>query len=212
MQKIFFRNRTKHVSCRFWGSVAALIWAAIKRRPRALIPQAFAGEAWALLTYGTLEAVGFNGAIGVLALGFMLANLNLLPEWMKSFVSRNSQFKDMSLLRKLLFCFCNFFIYLGILIKFFRLERCAHGYVDLCHYFLVRYIIVQLVLKPKEFSRLDAMIATAMGPRGLACAVLATIPLQKRNSRRRVDPKYAVCCYSISIFFNCSFCIFERKW
>ena len=30
-----------------------------------------------------------------------------------------------------------------------------------------------------KYSRIDAMVITAMGPRGLACAVLATLPLQR---------------------------------
>ena len=43
---------------------------------------------------------------------------------------------------------------------------------------LTRYFIVHLLLKPKIFDRKDAIIAVAMGPRGLATAVLATLPLQ----------------------------------
>lgn len=191
----------------FWGSVAALIWAAIKRRFAALIPQAFAGEAWALLTYGTLEAVGFNGAIGVLALGFMLANLNLLPEWMKSFVSRETvTLKDMSLLSEITFLLRTFFfIYLGILIKFSDWNVVLMAMLICAIIFLVRYIIVQLVLKPKEFSRLDAMIATAMGPRGLACAVLATIPLQKEIAGGEWIQNTLFAVIPISIFLTAVF-------
>ena len=65
---------------------------------------AFAGEAWALFTYGCLEASGLNGAIGVLALGFTLANLNLLPEWMMSKVNNAPvTMNDMSLLSEITF-------------------------------------------------------------------------------------------------------------
>lgn len=45
--------------------------------------------------------------------------------------------------------------------------------------FVTRYAAVRLLYSPNKYSLLDAMVSTAMGPRGLACAVLATIPLQR---------------------------------
>ena len=44
---------------------------------------------------------------------------------------------------------------------------------------ITRYIAIKIVFNSKKYPLLDALVATAMGPRGLACAVLATIPLQK---------------------------------
>lgn len=49
----------------------------------------FAGEAWALLIYGISEYSAMNGALAVLALGFSLANLNLLPESLRNQINQN---------------------------------------------------------------------------------------------------------------------------
>jgi len=45
--------------------------------------------------------------------------------------------------------------------------------------FATRYVTARLILRRSLYPRLDAMTVVAMGPRGLACAVLATLPLQK---------------------------------
>ncbi|MCB0392972.1 MAG: hypothetical protein KDD25_00340, partial [Bdellovibrionales bacterium] len=41
------------------------------------------------------------------------------------------------------------------------------------------FITVNVILAKQKYGKIDAMITTAMGPRGLACAVLATVPVQK---------------------------------
>ncbi|MCB0413856.1 MAG: cation:proton antiporter [Bdellovibrionales bacterium] len=165
----------------FWGICSALIWAFIKKRFAQLIPKAFAGEAWALLTYGLLDLSGLNGAIGVLALGFVLANLYLLPDWMKDLLSRDPvSFSDLTLLKEITFLLRTFFfLYLGILIKFSDWKIVAIAFFICILIFASRYIAVLLLYKPNKYKKLDAMVTTAMGPRGLACAVLATLPIQR---------------------------------
>jgi len=54
----------------------------------------FASEAWALLTYGLIEFSNHNGAIGALALGFTLANLNLFPTWIGRQIRQNLILKN----------------------------------------------------------------------------------------------------------------------
>ena len=44
---------------------------------------------------------------------------------------------------------------------------------------ITRYIAIKILYSNKKYTLLDTLVATAMGPRGLACAVLATIPLQR---------------------------------
>lgn len=181
VNKILLGVGPKTLMAGFFGFLSALFWSYFKYKFPNLIPKAFAGEAWALLTYGFIELVGFNGAIGVLSLGFTLTNVHLLPRFMKDRLSMSAvTYKDMSLLNEITFLLKTFFfIYLGMLIKFSSLTNVAIAIVISLLIFISRYAIVLLVFKKQNTSKLDAMISVAMGPRGLACAVLGTIPLQR---------------------------------
>jgi NhaP-type Na+/H+ or K+/H+ antiporter len=141
----------------------------------------FAGEAWALLSFGLIELSGHNGAMGALALGFTLANINLLPKWsQKIFEQQPVSVSELSLLREITFLLKTFFfIYLGTLVQFKDWRLVLFSLLVCVLIFLTRYLSVRLIYRPQHFTRLDAMITVAMGPRGLACAVLATIPLQR---------------------------------
>lgn len=163
------------------GIAGGLVWAALKKHFGPVFKMAFAGEAWALLCYGLLELAGFNGAIGVLTLGFMLANLDLLPDWLKSQMSSVPvSYRDLSFLNTLTFMLKTFFfIYLGVLVKFTDPVIVSLALFISLLIFVSRFFVIQVSLKKDKTDKLDAMITTAMGPRGLACAVLATIPLQK---------------------------------
>lgn len=162
------------------GIFSAFIWGIFKKRFNTVFNMAFAGEAWALLTYGVIEMSGYNGGIGVLALGFMLANLDLLPGFVKSQMSTVPvSYRDMSLLNELIFMLRTFFfIYLGVLIEFSDPIVVFIALVVTLMVFVTRYFIARLLFRKTE-SKLDPMIITAMGPRGLACAVLATVPVQR---------------------------------
>lgn len=163
------------------GVAAGLSWAFIKKRFAPLVSMAFAGEAWALLTYGIIEIINMNGAIGVLALGFTLANLDLLPKFFRSQISAIPvSYNDLSLLSEITFLLRTFFfIYLGLLIQFSNVEIVLMAALLAVLIFVTRYLAIRLLFPTSKYKRLDAMVAVAMGPRGLACAVLATIPLQK---------------------------------
>lgn len=164
----------------FLGILSALLWGFFKKRFHTVFKMVFASEAWVLLSYGIIEVLGFNGGIGVLALGFALSNLDLFPSFLKSQVSLIPvSYRDLSLLNELVFMLRTFFfIYLGVLIKFSDLSVVFIAALVTVAVFITRYLIT-LVLFRKEKSKLDLMIITAMGPRGLACAVIATVPLQK---------------------------------
>ena len=162
------------------GLTSGCVWAFIKKRFSELVDMAFAGEAWALLTYGLIETSGHNGAIGVFALGFMLANLNLLPGWMQKIMSaRPVSYTELSLLSEITFLLRTFFfIYLGLLIRLSNLHNVLIAIFITILIFITRYFSVRLMYAQSKYQQLDAMISVFMGPRGLACAVLATVPLQ----------------------------------
>ena len=165
----------------FVGIISGIFWSFLRNRFTFLLDIKFSGEAWALLSYGVLEMMQLNGAIGVLALGFTLANLDLLPDIAKSFLSRKPMNRiDLELLGEVTFLLkTTFFIFLGMQVQFSNLKVVVFSIAITALIFVLRYFTVIFVLNRRDYNPLDAMISAAMGPRGLACAVLATLPLQK---------------------------------
>ena len=162
------------------GLAGGIIWAFLRKKTEvSRLP--FAGESAALLTYGILEFLSLNGAIGVLSLGFTLANINLLPPVLKEVLEDKPVTTDeLTLLSAVTFLLRTFFfLYLGLLIQIKGLSAILYALGLTALIFATRYLSIRLVFKGKNFARLDALTATAMGPRGLACAVLATLPLQR---------------------------------
>ena len=72
-----------------------------------------------------------------------------------------------------------FFIYLGLLIQIESVSSIFWASLLTVLIFVTRYFSIRLVFSGQAFSKLDAITSTAMGPRGLACAVLATLPVQR---------------------------------
>ncbi len=197
-----------------YGIAGGLIWAALKKYFNPVFKMAFAGEAWALLNYGLLELLRLNGAIGVLTLGFMLANLDLLPNWIKSKISSVPvSYRDLSFLNTLTFMLKTFFfIYLGVLVKFSDPIIVALALLITLLIFISRFFVIKITMNSSTTNKLDAMITTAMGPRGLACAVLATIPLQKGISGGQWLQDIIFAIIPLTILFTAFFVsIFENK-
>jgi len=164
-----------------FGFTGALLWAALKKHFSKIFKMPFSGEAWAILLYGVLELFSYNGAIGVLVLGFFLANLQLMPSWIKAQTSSVPvTYRDMAFLNTLSFMLKTvFFIYLGVLVNFSNSKLVAIAFLLTILIFITRYFSVKFLFSKNDWSKLDVMVTTAMGPRGLACAVLATLPMQK---------------------------------
>lgn len=163
------------------GVLSGIFWSFLRKFFVFLLDMKFSGEAWALLSYGVLELMGLNGAMGVLALGFTLANLDLLPQFMKGFLNRKPMSRmDLELLEEATFLLkTTFFIFLGLQIKFSNFTVIFFSIIITILIFALRYVTVLIVMTAKNYGKLDAMMSFAMGPRGLACAVLATLPLQR---------------------------------
>lgn len=163
------------------GVGLGLIWSFIKCNFDFISNIKFSGEAWAMLSYGFLQLMEYNGAIGVLALGFTMANLDLLPNFFRKIFSKRPVSKmDMHLLDEVTFLLKTaFFVFLGTQVQFNNILYIIVALLLSVGIFVIRYFMVGFVMNRQKYTRIDAMIITAMGPRGLACAVLATLPLQR---------------------------------
>lgn len=195
------------------GIMAALLWAFLRKTFPNLLKISFATESWSLFTYGCIELFNLNGPIGILAFGFSLSNLNILPRFMGKIFHLNpvSQ-NEMSLLKEISFLLKTFFfLYLGMLMKFSALNIFVMACLLTFLMFVTRYISVRMVFSKNKVFFTDALISMGMGPRGLACAVLATLPLQKGYIHGEFIQNLIFYIILVSIISTSLFVIFGQK-
>lgn len=163
------------------GMGSAFVWSILRKLFFNLFNMHFSTEAWSLLTYGCIEVFHLNGPIGILAFGFTLANLNLIPRSLGFLFNLTPVTEnEMSLLQAISFLLRTFFfLYLGMIMQISSLSTFLWALLLTALILVTRYFAVRLVFSTKKFAFFDALISFGMGPRGLACAVLATLPLQK---------------------------------
>lgn len=195
------------------GVGSALLWSFFRKMLLKLFDMPFATEAWSLFTYGCIELFELNGPIGILAFGFALANLNLLPSVMGGlFNLKPVTENEMSLLKEISFLLRTFFfLYLGMLMKFSATNIFILAVLLTALMIVTRYIAVRLVCSPKKYPVMDALVAVGMGPRGLACAVLATLPLQRGYIHGEFIQNLIFYIILISIITTSLFVIFGQK-
>lgn len=204
---------TKPVMSIALGVGSALLWAFFRKILLKLFDMPFATEAWSLFTYGAVEILDLNGPIGILAFGFALANLNLLPSYLGGILNLKPVTEnEMSLLKEISFLLRTFFfLYLGMLFQFSSINVLVLGVLLTLLMLATRYIAVRFIFSGKKYPYFDALVAVGMGPRGLACAVLATLPLQKGYIHGEFIQNLIFYIILISIISTSLFVIFGQK-
>ena len=135
-----------------------------------------------MLTLGILFVLYFlannfgeSGALTALVFGLMLGNKDRLSRVFKFKVPMIE--KDDSMHSQLTFLVrAFFFVFVGLLASFGQIEFVVFGIVSAIAIYIGRIIVTKTSLT-KRFSRLDRKVTAVMIPRGLAAAVLATLPL-----------------------------------
>jgi len=161
--------------------VGGIIWAVFRDRIKS-IETIFTIPALVCILYGITELLEGSGAIAVLVFGIVLGNLSFLEKIVVSGVTysptnrlTDKEVELFSQLTDLLKTF--FFIYIGVSMVFISLDMVLFCFVAVCIIHLFRIPAV-LVTISSSIPRFDAMIATGMVPKGLATAVLASLPIQ----------------------------------
>jgi len=135
-----------------------------------------------MLTLGVLfllfflaTTFGESGALTALVFGLMLGNKQYFLRKLKIKMPDNTI--DNSLHRQVTFIVrAFFFVFVGLLASFGQVEYVIFGIIAAVAIYLGRIAITHTALV-KGFSKLDKKVTSVMIPRGLAAAVLATIPL-----------------------------------
>ena len=135
-----------------------------------------------MLTLGVLfllfflaTTFGESGALTALVFGLMLGNKQYFLRKLKIKMPDNTI--DNSLHRQVTFIVrAFFFVFVGLLASFGQIEYVIFGIIAAVAIYIGRIAITHTALV-KGFSKLDKKVTSVMIPRGLAAAVLATIPL-----------------------------------
>jgi cell volume regulation protein A len=164
------------------GTISAFGWSIVLRKVRTLQFSLLTTPAFVFIVYGVVEMFGYSGAIAALAFGFAIGNTQLF-RWpiIRRYVPREPI--SLSETEKILFgefvfiLKTFFFVYLGISIQLTALLPIIFGFILTLLLFVVRIPVAWLAVD-RTTPISDASLIAVMGPRGLAAAVLASLPLQ----------------------------------
>jgi cell volume regulation protein A len=165
------------------GAVGAFVWSAILDRVRQLPNTVFTTLAYVFILFGLTELWGYSGAIAALTFGIAVANFPNIPDSMfgRIFSFRLAAFQEheRAFFGEAVFLVKTFFfVYLGVSITFADWRAVAIGLLLGVGAFVARAPIVRLLASPSTTSRRDASLMTVLVPKGLASAVMASVPAQ----------------------------------
>ena len=166
------------------GVVGGMVWSGLLQRVRSQQNSMFLTPAFVFVIYGITEALGFSGAIAALAFGVVLGNASYFEFSFLRKIYRKRQprmeslqnnekafFKEMVFILKTFF-----FIYIGISIPFTDGVALLYGLYVVLAIYVARFILIAIV--GRKNTKIDRYIVSIMIPKGLASAVLASMPRQ----------------------------------
>ncbi|MDP3396150.1 MAG: cation:proton antiporter [Methanoregula sp.] len=164
------------------GIAAGVWWSSVYHR-LASIKSIFITPAFVFIVFGFVNLLGFSGAIAALALGLTLGNLYYFKaEKILPFLGDNITQVELTPIEKEFFAQLVsllktfFFIYIGISIQFGNMNIIYLGAIITIIIYLARIVMVWFTI-PRSIPASDAAIVSVMEPKGLAAAVLASLPL-----------------------------------
>ena len=158
------------------GIAAGVLWLQAWKVVHRFPNSTFTTIAYAFVVYGFVDSIGFSGAIGALTLGLTIANS-------KQFGAAESPLSptERRFYGEIVFILKTFFfVYLGICMEFSQPLLVVVAVLAIVIVYFGRLGITRIVLS-KKVSRPDAVLTSIMIPKGLAAAVLASVPAQMQN-------------------------------
>ncbi len=166
------------------GVLGGMVWSGVLQRVRRLQNSMFLTPAFVFVIYGITEALGYSGAIAALAFGIVLGNASYFEfSFMRKILRKRGpqmqslEEKEKSFFKEIVFILKTFFfVYIGISIPFTDTMALLYGVVIAAAIFVGRFILVAIV--GRKNTKTDRQIVSIMIPKGLASAVLASMPRQ----------------------------------
>lgn len=163
------------------GALGAALWLWVINAVRAYPNTLFTTLGFLLLLYGAIEHFGYSGAVSAFVFGWMVNNYHgtidrLLPLKLQRQAGEMSE-REREVHEELVFVLkAFFFIYLGISMRFDDPTVYFQAALLIGVLYGLRFPLCYLVLRGKASLR-DIALSSAMAPKGLASAVLASLPL-----------------------------------
>ncbi len=164
------------------GFIGAMVWASLLQKIRMLRNSMFLTPAYLFIIYGLAEVLGYSGAIASLAFGITIANMEYFNFKFLEKYQRNKNLKlnetEKSFIGEISFVLKTFFfVYIGISIPFSDGKCIMIGALITVAIFFFR-ILTAKFFSPKDSNGYDKSVIATMIPKGLAAAVLASVPEQ----------------------------------
>jgi NhaP-type Na+/H+ or K+/H+ antiporter len=166
-----------------FGVVGAFVWSRFLNRIHAIKNTMFTTAAFVFVIFGLVEILGFNGAIAALAFGITIGNVESIrfyvfrkPPTSEPYglnPTERAFFSEVAFLLKTFF-----FVFLGISLELVSGPLIQFALILTGVVFLLRIPAVKLTVS-RSIPRKDASLMAVMVPKGLAAAVLASIPFQQ---------------------------------
>ncbi len=190
------------------GVLGGMLWALMIKKIKGFPVSPVSMLAFVFVLYGVAEFLNYSGAIASLAFGITLANMKDVPlkkirmqTYFSLFAEEQITEYERSFFEELVFLLkIFFFVYLGISIQFGRWKVILGGLLITVVLFLGRALVVRFAM-PKRVTREDAMAMAVLIPKGLAAAVLASVPVQMGVPGGEIlrDTAYVVVLFSIGL-------------
>ncbi|MBI4395912.1 MAG: cation:proton antiporter [Elusimicrobia bacterium] len=165
-----------------FGSGAAFFWSNALARIRRIENSTFTTPAFVFIIYGLTEILGYSGAIAALSFGVTLGNVRSLEgltfkKW-SFFRPIHLNDNERAFFAEIVFLIRTFFfVYIGLNMRLANMALVTAGLGLTLLVFALRGLSVRMSFD-KTFPRFDSTIASVMMPKGLAAAVLATLPIE----------------------------------
>ncbi|MBR5831242.1 MAG: sodium:proton antiporter [Bacteroidales bacterium] len=164
------------------GIAGGVVWSSILEKIRKIQNSMFLTPAFVFVLYGLSEAMGYSGAIAALAFGIVMGNTEYFEfSFLKKF-KHNTMMRleshEKSFFSEIVFILKTFFfVYIGLSIPFSDMQALLYGLLITVVLFVMRMLLTKFSVSNKS-SNFDKTIISMMIPKGLAAAVLATLPEQ----------------------------------
>ena len=168
------------------GLIGAFFWSVILHRVRNIKNSIFTTPAFVFIIYGISELLGYSGAISALAFGIGLANTDLIKGTALSryFTKEPDSLNETEriLFGEAVFLLKTFFfVYIGVSMQLSEWVPILIGFVITLILFALRIPVVRasMPISDANNTNQDLIFMSTIVPKGLAAAVLATIPMQQ---------------------------------
>jgi len=164
------------------GIAGGIMWSSILEKIRKIQNSMFLTPAFVFVLYGLAESMGYSGAITALAFGIVMGNTEYFEfSFLKKFQHNNMmrlESHEKSFFSEIVFVLKTFFfVYIGLSIPFSDMRALIYGLFITMVLFIMRLLLTKFSIS-NQSSDYDKTIISMMIPKGLAAAVLATLPEQ----------------------------------